>query len=195
MKAANFLNVLLAVALVLVCAKLHFLSVGCGTKSCPCACHTTCSAVDQARAETARVSDETTRIADEHEQAAAATHAATSAEAIATATPAPAAPESVVIDSTGLAPDANGFGGPVPVVVEVRDGRVVRVEPKLPNDETPGFFARLEEAGLWHAWDNLPVEVAATTRVDAVTSATYSSEAAIANVRAALATATSRRVP
>jgi uncharacterized protein with FMN-binding domain len=42
---------------------------------------------------------------------------------------------------------------------------------------------------MWHARDNLPVEVAATTRVDAVTSATYSSEAAIANVRAALSSA------
>ncbi len=189
MKAANFLNVLLAVALVLVCAKLHFLSAGCGATSCPCACRTACSAVDQARVEAARVNAETRRILEEHEQAAAPTAATASAEAIAPATPAPAAPESVVIDSTGMAPDANGFGGPVPVLVEVRDGRVVRVEPKLPNDETPGFFERLDKAGLWHAWDNLPVEVAATTRVDAVTSATYSSEAAIANVRAALSSA------
>ena len=165
MKAANFLNVLLAVALVLVCAKLHFLSAGCGATSCPCSCGAAPSA---AAPDAAPVS---------------------SAEAIATATPVPAAPESVVIDSTGMAPDANGFGGPVPVLVEVRDGRVVRVEPKLPNDETPGFFERLDKAGLWHAWDNLPVEVAATTRVDAVTSATYSSEAAIANVRAALSSA------
>ena len=93
---------------------------------------------------------------------------------------------SVTIDSTGLAPGVTGFGGPVPVLVEVKDGVVAGVSPKLPNDETPGFFKRLEEAGLWKAWDGLPVEVAATARVDAVTSATYSSEAAIANVRAAL---------
>lgn len=94
-----------------------------------------------------------------------------------------------ILDSTGLAPDVRGFGGPVPVEVEVRDGRVIRVAPKLPNDETPGFFQKLDEAGLWKAWDGLPVDVAATARVDAVTSATYSSRAAIANVRAALAAA------
>ena len=74
----------------------------------------------------------------------------------------------------------------MPVVVEVKDGVVASVAPKLPNDETPGFFRRLDEAGLWKAWDGLPVEVAATARVDAVTSATYSSKAAIENVRAAL---------
>ncbi len=49
------------------------------------------------------------------------------------------------------------------------------------------FFEMLEEAGLWNAWNGLPVSVAATARVDAVTSATYSSKAAIENVRAALA--------
>lgn len=94
-----------------------------------------------------------------------------------------------VFDSTGLVPGVRGYGGPVPVEVEVRDGRVARVAPKLPNDETPAFFGRLEEKGFWRSWDGLPVEVAATSRVDAVTGATYSSEAAIANVRAALAIA------
>ena len=92
-----------------------------------------------------------------------------------------------IVDSTGLAPGVLGYGGPVPVrVVVSREGRVRRVDP-LPNDETPMFFETLAEAGLWHAWDGLPAAVASTARVEAVTSATYSSEAAIANVRAALA--------
>lgn len=120
------------------------------------------------------------------ESHAQSTHAE-SAELVSHAEPAPAAgAASVTIDSTGLAPGVTGFGGPVPVLVEVTNGVVAGVSPKLPNDETPGFFKRLDEAGLWKAWDGLPVEVAATARVDAVTSATYSSEAAIANVRAAL---------
>ncbi len=146
MKAANFVNVLLALALVILCAKLYFQS------SCP----------------------------------------KTAASAAGTdVSPAPDA-ASVTIDSTDLAAGVSGFGGPVPVLVEVKDGVVARVSPKLPNDETPGFFERLDKAGLWTAWDGLPVEVAATARVDAVTSATYSSEAAIANVRAALAAAAAR---
>ncbi len=99
----------------------------------------------------------------------------------------------LVVESTELASDVRGFAGPVPVEVEVRDGLVSRVAPKLPNAETPGFFGMLESAGLWHAWDGLPVGVAATSQVDAVTSATFSSKAAIANVRAALAEAARRQ--
>lgn len=95
-----------------------------------------------------------------------------------------------IIDSTGLAPDIVGYEGPVPVLVRIgADDRVESVEP-LPNQETPFVFRTLETAGFWHSWDGLPAEVAATTRVDAVTSATYSSLAAIENVRAALATVT-----
>lgn len=93
---------------------------------------------------------------------------------------------SLVADSTTLAPDATGYGGPVPVEVAVRDGRVVSVSPVLPNHETPLFFGRLDEEGFWHAWDDLTVEEALRTEVDAVASATYSSRAAIAHVRAAL---------
>jgi flavin reductase (DIM6/NTAB) family NADH-FMN oxidoreductase RutF/uncharacterized protein with FMN-binding domain len=143
MKAANFLNLLLATALVLLCAKLYFLSPP---------------------------------------------GAAPVATVLAAAEAVPAA-GTVSIDSTDLAPGVSGFGGPVPVVVELENGVVSRVSPKLPNDETPAFFKKLHEAGLWQAWDGLPAEVATTARVDAVASATYSSEAAIANVRAALAAA------
>ena len=138
MKAANFLNVVLALALLILCAKLHALAGG----------------------------------------------AAPAPDA-----PAPAAPAVQIIDSTALAPGATGFAGPVPVEVEIREGVVARVSPKLPNDETPAFFDRLEAAGFWQSWDGLPVAEAATARVDAVTSATYSSKAAIAHVRAALASA------
>ena len=95
----------------------------------------------------------------------------------------------LVIDTSTLTPDISGYGGPVPVAVTIRDGAVAGVRPVLPNDETPLFFSSLEDAGLWKKWNGLPVEVAVTARVDAVTGATYSSNAAIANVRAALATA------
>ena len=95
----------------------------------------------------------------------------------------------LVIDSSSLASDVSGYGGPVPVAVTIRDGIVAEVKPVLPNDETPLFFGTLDEAGLWRKWNGMPVEVAVTARVDAVTGATYSSNAAIANVRAALAAA------
>ncbi|MBQ7722075.1 MAG: FMN-binding protein [Kiritimatiellae bacterium] len=149
MKAANFINILLAIAVVILAAELRKKNAQCPMRNGRCA----------------MVAGEQTNNLE-------------------TVSSAP-----VVIDSTGLVPGVKGFGGPVPVEVEVKDGRVARVAPKLPNDETPGFFKRLEEAGLWRIWDGMPVEVAATAHVDAVTGATYSSDAAIANVRAALAVA------
>ena len=100
-----------------------------------------------------------------------------------------------VITASMNGPGVSGYGGPVPVAVTIRDGAVSDVRPVLPNDETPFFFNSLDEAGLWKAWNGLPVEVAATARVDAVTGATFSSNAAIANVRAALATAAAFEVP
>ena len=151
MKAANFVNVLLAIALVILCASR------------------------------ASMTGHRTEAGGN-----GGTEAANSASAEDRSAAGHTCPASVTIDSTDLAPGVSGFGGPVPVLVEVKDGIVASVAPKLPNDETPGFFKRLDEAGLWKAGDGLPVEVAATARVDAVTSATYSSEAAIANVRAAL---------
>ena len=95
----------------------------------------------------------------------------------------------LLIDSTTLASDVSGYAGPVPVVVCVEDGRVVSVAPKLPNEESPMFFDMLEDAGLWRAWNGLSPKEAATKQVDVVTSATYSSRAAIANARAAFAAA------
>ena len=98
-----------------------------------------------------------------------------------------AADGALVIDSSSLASGVSGYGGPVPVAVTIRDGIVAEVKPVLPNDETPLFFGTLDEAGLWRKWDGMPVQAAVTAKVDAVTGATYSSTAAIANVRAALA--------
>ena len=94
---------------------------------------------------------------------------------------------SLIVDSSSLASGVSGYGGPVPVAVTIRDGIVAEVKPVLPNDETPLFFGTLDEAGLWRKWDGMPVQSAVTAKVDAVTGATYSSTAAIANVRAALA--------
>ena len=91
-----------------------------------------------------------------------------------------------VADSSGLEVGVTGYGGAVPVVVTVRDGRVESVAPVLPNQETALFFGLLDEAGLWHSWDEMTLEEAAAVEVDAVASATYSSRAAIANVKAAL---------
>lgn len=88
-----------------------------------------------------------------------------------------------VLNTTELCKDVQGYGGPVPVEIYVTGARIdsVRV---LPNAETPGFFSRVEESGLLKAWDGLTLDEAATKHPDAVTGATYSSKAVIANVTA-----------
>lgn len=91
-----------------------------------------------------------------------------------------------IINTTDIGKDISGYGGPVPLEVYVTAGRIDSVV-ALPNSESPKFFGRLESAGLTHAWDGKTLHEAQTLAVDGVTGATYSSDAYIANVRAAAA--------
>lgn len=88
-----------------------------------------------------------------------------------------------IINTTGIGKDISGYGGPVPLMIYVSQGRIDSIS-SLPNSESPKFFGRLESSGLTRAWDGKTLQEAATMNVDAVTGATYSSNAYIANVRA-----------
>lgn len=88
-----------------------------------------------------------------------------------------------IINTTELGKDISGYAGPVPLEIYVTDGKIDSVI-ALRNSESPEFFGRLASAGLTHAWDGKTLQQAATMDVDAVTGATYSSNAFIANVRA-----------
>lgn len=90
-----------------------------------------------------------------------------------------------VINTTELGADITGYAGPVPLTVYITDDRIDSVRP-LENGETPGFFGRLEEDGFFHQWDGKSVAEAAAMKADAVSGATYSSTAALENVRLAL---------
>lgn len=89
-----------------------------------------------------------------------------------------------VINTTEIGKDIIGYGGPVPVEVYVTDGRVDSVV-ALPNNETKGFFAKLEREGLTYVWDGKTLAEVSAMEVDGVSGATYSSRAYIANVKAA----------
>lgn len=89
-----------------------------------------------------------------------------------------------VINTTEIGKDIIGYGGPVPVEVYVTDGRVDSVV-ALPNNETKGFFAKLETGGLTHVWDGKTLAEVSAMEVDGISGATYSSRAYIANVKAA----------
>ena len=49
-----------------------------------------------------------------------------------------------VVNTKPLAKDVQGYGGPVPLKIHIKDGRVAAVEAE-PNAESPDFFNRAKE--------------------------------------------------
>ncbi len=91
-----------------------------------------------------------------------------------------------IINTTDLGKDISGYGGPVPLEIYVTQGKIDSIV-ALSNSESPKFFGRLASSGLTRAWNGKTLQEAMTMEVDAVTGATYSSNAFIANVRAGAA--------
>ena len=89
-----------------------------------------------------------------------------------------------VVNTKTLAKDVQGYGGPVPLKIHIKDGRVAAVEAEL-NAESPDFFNRAKE--LLNHWQNKSVDEALAEEVDAVSGATFSSKAIIANMQRGLA--------
>ena len=92
---------------------------------------------------------------------------------------------SITVNTTTLADDVSGYSGPVPVEITIAHDTVTAIRP-LDNSETPGFFSRVTESGIMDRWTGKTVREALDEDVDAVTGATYSSTALIANVKAGL---------
>ena len=89
-----------------------------------------------------------------------------------------------VVNTKPLAKDVQGYGGPVPLKIHIKDGRVAAVEAE-PNAESPDFFNRAKE--LLNHWQGKSVDEASAEEVDAVSGATFSSRAIIANMQRGLA--------
>ena len=99
-----------------------------------------------------------------------------------------AVPDTLVVNTTELCKDVIGYDGPTPLKITLVDGVVDTVE-ALPNTETPRFFERVLASGLLKAVVGKTAAEAAEMPLDAVTGATYSSQAVIENLRAGLAEA------
>ncbi|MDE6717777.1 MAG: FMN-binding protein [Muribaculaceae bacterium] len=89
-----------------------------------------------------------------------------------------------VIHTSGLSGTISGYAGSVPLDIYIRDGRISEIE-TLPNAETPSFFQRA--SGILKEWEGKSPEEASGINVDAVSGATYSSQALINNVKVGLA--------
>ena len=94
---------------------------------------------------------------------------------------------SFIVNTKPLAKDVQGYGGPVPLRIQVsKDGVVAAIEAE-PNAETPDFFNQAKL--LLTRWQGKTIDVAMaeTDKVDAVSGATFSSNAIIANMQRGLA--------
>lgn len=89
-----------------------------------------------------------------------------------------------VVDSSSRANLMSGYAGPVSVIVTLDSlSRVLSVQVGE-NSETPRFLDRVINSGLLASWNKLPLDQAIAAPVNAVSGATMSSRAIIANTRA-----------
>lgn len=95
--------------------------------------------------------------------------------------------DTLKVNTTELGADVMGFKGPTPVEISTVKGVITRIE-ALPNQESPRFFQMVVESGLLEKLVGKTVEEAKATQLDAVSGATYSSEAVIQNIRLGLDT-------
>ena len=89
-----------------------------------------------------------------------------------------------IIDTTELGKNVEGYKAPTPLKVYIKNDKVERIE-FLKSQETPKYYAKVKKA-LLEKWNGLKVKEAKAQKVDAVTGATFSSEAVVENVRLAL---------
>ena len=89
-----------------------------------------------------------------------------------------------IIDTTELGKNVEGYQAPTPLKVYIKNDKVERIE-FLKSQETPKYYAKVKKA-LLEKWNGLKVKEAKAQKVDAVTGATFSSEAVVENVRLAL---------
>lgn len=91
----------------------------------------------------------------------------------------------IVVNTRLLAKDVQGYGGQVPLRIHIDKGGVVDSIEAEPNAESPDFFNHA--SSLFGKWQGKTVDEAMAEEVDAVTGATFSSRAIIANVKRGLA--------
>ncbi len=92
---------------------------------------------------------------------------------------------SYVVNTTTLAGTVKGYAGATPLKIYIKNDKVVKVE-ALPNQETRSIFAKVKRS-LLDKWNGNSVKAATKMQVDAVSGATYSSNAVKENVKRGLA--------
>ena len=89
----------------------------------------------------------------------------------------------VLINTTTLCEDVEGYMGPTPVQIKIQND-TIRDIIALPNNESPAYFR--EAVKVLKKWIGLTPAKGLEIEVDAVSGATFTSDALIENVRAGL---------
>lgn len=98
---------------------------------------------------------------------------------------------SIVIHTAALCPKVEGYAGAVPLDITVTDGRITDIK-SLANNESPEYFGQAAE--IFRHYIGMDISRPdGLTAADAVTGATYSSNAIIENIAAAIAWYRERR--
>ena len=89
-----------------------------------------------------------------------------------------------IINTTELGKNVEGYNGPTPLKIYINNNKVEKIE-ALNSFETPKYYVKVKKA-LLEKWNGLKIKEAKALKVDAVTGATFSSEAVIKNVQLGL---------
>lgn len=89
-----------------------------------------------------------------------------------------------VVNTTTLAQDVEGYNGPTPVEVYIKKNKIVKVEP-LKTMDGPKYVAKVKKDML-PRYEGMNVKRGTVEDVDAVTGATFTSQAMQENVRRAV---------
>ena len=94
-------------------------------------------------------------------------------------------PDTLKINTTELGAGVIGYNGPTPLEIAVYKGVITEIK-ALPNQESPRYLQHVLESGLLEQFKGKTVEEAKALELDAVSGATYTSEAMIKNIRLGL---------
>lgn len=89
-----------------------------------------------------------------------------------------------VVNTSTIAKDVRGYNGPTPLEIHIKDDRIVKII-ILSNNETRNYFERVKK-NLMSKWIGMKVNNVLSTDIDAVTGATYTSDAVTENMKRAL---------
>lgn len=89
-----------------------------------------------------------------------------------------------VVNTLTIAKDVRGYNGPTPLEIHIKDDRIVKII-ILSNNETRNYFERVKK-NLMSKWIGMKVNKVLSTDIDAVTGATYTSDAVTENMKRAL---------